>query len=122
MIGCERLLATLFLCPLLFASQLAAQGVAVPGDMCRPASQRTQTIGCWILADDSVGQLTKAQVFWHLDSYPTRSAAQADKGPQGVVVESFGKAWLMTSADEKWRSAHGNRVAEIGPLLIVAGE
>jgi quercetin dioxygenase-like cupin family protein len=103
-------------------NQLLAQGVAVPGDKCKPVSERTQEIGCWILADDSVGKLTRPQVFWHLDTYPTRSAAQADKGPQGVIVESFGKIWLMTISDEKWRSTHGNRVAEIGPLPIVAGE
>jgi quercetin dioxygenase-like cupin family protein len=102
--------------------RLVAQGVAVPGDKCKPVSERTEELGCWILADDSVGQLTQAQVFWHLDNYPTRTAAQADKGPQGVVVESFGKVWLMTISDEKWRSAHGNRVAEIGPLPITAGE
>jgi len=116
-------IAMLFLCPLLLPSKpIAAQGVAVPGDPCKPVSQRTQQIGCWILADDPVGQLAKAQVFWHLDTYPTRSAAEADKGPQGVVVESFGKVWLMTIADEQWRSAHGDRVSEIGPLPIVAGE
>lgn len=112
-----------FLCSYLLPwNQLVAQGVAVPGDKCKPVSERTQELGCWILADDSVGQLTKSEVFWHLDSYPTRTAAQADKGPQGVVVESFGKVWLMTISDEKWRSGHGNRVAEIGPLPIVSGK
>ena len=123
MIRHERLIAMLFLFPLwLLSKQMVSQGVAVPGDMCKPVSERTQQIGCWILADDSVGQLTKPQVFWHLDTYPTRTAAEADKGPQGVVVESFGKVWLMTIADDLWRSAHGNRVAEIGPLPILAGE
>lgn len=68
------------------------------------------------------GNSQKPQVFWHLDTYPTRAAAQADKGPQGIVVESFGKVWLMTISDEKWRSAHGTGVAEIGPLPIVAGQ
>jgi hypothetical protein len=72
-------------------AQLVAQGVAVPGDTCKPASARTQEIGCWILADNPVGQLTKPQVFWHLDAYRTRLAAQADKGPRGTVIESFGK-------------------------------
>jgi hypothetical protein len=102
--------------------QLAAQGVAAPGDPCKPVSTRTQQIGCWILADNPVGQLTKPQVFWHLDQYATRAAAEADKGPRGTVVESYGKVWLMTIEDEKWRSAHGNRIAEIGPLPVVAGE
>lgn len=123
MIRRALLIGILFLCScLLPCNQLLAQGVAVPGDRCKPVSERTQEIGCWILADDSVGQLTKPEMFWHLDTYPTRSAAQADKGPQSIVVESFGEVWLMTIADEKWRSAHGNRVAEIGPLPIVAGE
>lgn len=109
---------------LLFLSctQLAAQGAAVPVGMCTPVSERTQEIGCWILAHESVGQLTTSQVFWHLDEYPSRLTAQADKGPRGTVVESFGKIWLMTIDDEKWRSAHGNRVAEIGPLSIEAGD
>ena len=117
----RALLIGILFCCLLPCHELLAQGVAVPGDKCKPVSERTQEIGCWILADDSVGQLTKPQVFWHLDRYPTRSAAQADKGPQGIVVESFGKVWLMTISDEKWRSVHGTRVAEIGPLPILAG-
>ncbi len=122
MIRRALLIGTLFLFSrLLPCNQLVAQGIAVPGDRCKPVSERTQEIGCWILADDSVGQFTKPEVFWHLDAYPTRRAAQADKGPQGIVVESFGKVWLMTISEEKWRSAHGNRVAEIGPLPIVAG-
>jgi quercetin dioxygenase-like cupin family protein len=79
-------------------------------------------IGCWIMADDPLGELTKSPVFWHLDSYPTRTAAMADKSPRGAVIEALGKVWLMTIEDEKWRPAHGNRVAEIGPLSIAANE
>lgn len=107
---------------LLLCTQLVAQGVAIPGDTCKPASTRTQQVGCWILSDDPIGQLSKPQVFWHLDAYPTRLAAQADKGPRGTVIESFGKAWLMTIEDETWRSPHGNRIAVIGPLPVINGE
>ncbi len=79
-------------------------------------------MGCWILADDPIGRLTNPKVFWHLDAYPTRAAAEADKGPRGVVVESLGKVWLMTIGDEKWRPAHGNRIARIGPLPVTSGD
>lgn len=106
----------------LVCTQVSAQGVAAPGDTCKPANTRTQQIGCWILADNPVGQITKPDVFWHLDGYATRAAAEADKGPRGTVVESYGKVWLMTIEDKNWRSAHGKRVAEIGPLPVVAGE
>lgn len=123
MIRYGRFIGLFLLCPLLLCCHaLLAQGVAVPGDMCKPVSQRTQEIGCWILADDSVGQLPEARVFWHLDTYPTRAAAEADKGPHGIVVESSGKVWLMTIAGETWKSAHGVPVAKIGPLSIVRGE
>jgi hypothetical protein len=103
-------------------SHAVAQGVAVQGDTCKPLSARMRDIGCWILADNPVGQLTSQNVFWHLDVYPTRGAAEADKGTRGTVVEPFGKVWLMTIENENWRSSHGNRIAEIGPLSVVAGE
>jgi quercetin dioxygenase-like cupin family protein len=106
----------------LSSRELLAQGVAVPGGVCKPVSQRAQEVGCWIMADDPVGQLKSSPVFWHLDAYSTRAAAQADRGPRGIIVESLGKVWLMTIEDEKWSSAHGNSIAEIGPLPIVVGE
>ncbi len=79
-------------------------------------------MGCWILADNPVGPLMDSQVFWHLDTYTTRAAAEADRGPKSSVLESLGKVWLMTIEREKWRPAHGNRVAEVGPLPIARGE
>jgi hypothetical protein len=121
---CELRFDGRFFCCLMFllCTRLVAQGVAVPGDPCKPLTVRTQQIGCWILADNPVGELDKPQVFWHLDGYPTRAAAEADKTPRGTIVESYGKVWLMTIEDEHWRSRDGNRIAEIGPLPVVAGE
>jgi len=123
MLKCGRLLHILaFLLLSYWCKPSLAPGIAVPGMVCKPVSQRTQEIGCWIMADDPVGQLTKSPVYWHLDSYPTRAPALADKSPRSAVIEALGKVWLMTIEDEKWRSAHGIRVAEIGPLSITANE
>jgi quercetin dioxygenase-like cupin family protein len=113
------LLQSLFL---LSCAQMRSQGVQVPGDPCKPASQRTQDVGCWILADDPVGRFSSSEVFWYLDTYATRAAAEADKGPQGIVVESLGKIWLMTIEKENWKPAHGTRTAEVGPIPITEGE
>jgi hypothetical protein len=101
--------------------EVLAQGVAVPGGACKPMSERKQEVGCWIAADDPLGKLTQPLVFWHLDVYPTRAAAVADKGIHSTVIESLGKVWLMTIGDEKWRPPHGERIAEIGPLNVIAG-
>jgi quercetin dioxygenase-like cupin family protein len=118
-----RLLCTLaFFHVVLSGQKLSAQGVAMPGGMCKPASTRTQQVGCWILADDPIGQLAKSPVFWTLDVYPTRAAAEADKGPRGTVLESLGKVWLLSIEYQKSKPSHGSRAAEIGPLPVVAGE
>jgi hypothetical protein len=41
--------------------------------ICKPAAERTGEVGCWINAHQSVGQLTKPEIFWHLDVYATRA-------------------------------------------------
>lgn len=100
------------------SNQSSAQGMAMGN--CKPVSQRTETEGCWIMADQPIGPLTKAQVFWHLDIYPTRVAAEADRGPSSTVLESLGKVWLLTVEEANWKPLHGQRIAEIGPLPIQA--
>ena len=86
--------------------------------ICRPVSERTGELGCWITAHASLGELPQAPIFWHLDTYPTRAEAEAAKGPRGTVVESLGKVWLLTIDVAGWRPSGGARVAEIGPLPV----
>jgi quercetin dioxygenase-like cupin family protein len=86
--------------------------------ICRPVSQRTSELGCWITAVKAVGQLPQQPIFWHLDTYPTRAAAEKAMGPRGTVVESLGKVWLFTVDEAGWRPSGGERVAEIGPLPL----
>ena len=95
---------------------------AVAGTSCRPATERTGDVGCWIVGHDAIGTLAESEVFWHLDAYPSRAAAEAAKGPRGSVVESLGKIWLLSIEPRGWRAAGGERIAEIGPLPVSAGE
>jgi quercetin dioxygenase-like cupin family protein len=105
------------------ALSLGNQAFAQPaGGPCKYVSERTAEVGCWIIAHEPVGSLTESPVFWHLDVYPTRAAAEAAKGPRGTVVESLGKVWLLTIENAGWRPAGGERAAEIGPLEVIAGE
>jgi quercetin dioxygenase-like cupin family protein len=108
-------LSTMLPCQRSFAQTAIVHG-------CAPVSQRTSELGCWILDDEPMGALTKTQIFWHLDVYPTRVAAEADKGPRSTIVESLGKIWLLTVDDEAWHPATGQRIAKIGPLPIAPGE
>jgi len=92
--------------------------------VCKSVSERARIgdVGCWIVASAPVGQLGQSHVFWHLDTFATRAAAEAVKGPRGTIVESYGKVWLLTIDEKNWRPVGGDRVAEIGPLPIIGGD
>ena len=90
--------------------------------ICRPVAERTGEVGCWIIANQPIGQLTKSETFWHLDVYPTEVEAEAAKAAGSAVVKSLGKTWLLTIADAGWQPSGGERIAKIGPLPISAGQ
>src|SRR5918993_1517173 len=107
---------------LLSVSSLPVAGQQ-PGGVCRAVSERTTDVGCWIFGNYPMGPMSQAQMFWYLDSFATRKEAEGAKGSRGIVLESLGKVWLLTIETAGWRSPHkGERVAEIGPLLVTAGE
>src|SRR5262245_48085594 len=90
----------------------------VAGGACKWVSERNSEIGCWIMTQAPLGVLPQAQVFWHLDTYPTRAAAEAARTSRGTVLESLGKTWLLTIEQAGWKAQGGQRVAEIGPLPV----
>jgi quercetin dioxygenase-like cupin family protein len=104
-----------------WAATFACGGLAyaqVPGGCDTPISQRTSDVGCYLTANLDLGELPQVPLFWHLYSFPTRVAAEANKGPKGTVVESFGKIWLYVIAGESWHPINGERIAVIGPLPV----
>ena len=86
--------------------------------ICRPVSERTVEVGCWITAHAKLAELPRAPVFWHLDTYSTIGEAEGAKGPRGTVLESLGQVWLLTIDVAGWHPQGGKRVAEIGPLPV----
>ena len=114
-IGC----LTLYSLIVIFCTQ--ADGQSVSGGACRPVSERTQDIGCWILSNDPVGDLAGTQTFWHLDAFVTRDAAEAAKTKRSTIVQALGKTWLLTIEDATWRASGGEHVTTIGPLPISPG-
>ena len=85
---------------------------------CVPIAQRLREVGCWIIVDEPVGGVLTEPTFWHLDTFPTRAAAEAAKQPGAAVIEALGKIWLMTIATADFRAGPGDRVAHIGPLPV----
>jgi quercetin dioxygenase-like cupin family protein len=107
---------------LVLATGTTTASAQIPGACTTPVTERASEVGCYLTATEALGTLGQAPVFWHLYTYPTRTAAEGAKGPRGTVVESFGKVWLYTIAEPEWRSPSGERVAVIGPLGIEAGK
>src|SRR4029079_8339174 len=91
---------------------------------CIPIAERAgREFGCFITARQELGRLAaKPNLYWHLDSYSSRAAAERARASRSTVVESLGRIWLFTIAPTEWRPRGGKRVARIGPLPLVAAD
>lgn len=87
---------------------------------CKPLSQKTGETGCWILANQPLGTPDNL-VYWTIDVFSTKAAAEQAKGDHGIVVESLGKIWLLTIGKKPELYSQGKRVTQIGPLPIEKG-
>jgi hypothetical protein len=65
-----------------------------------PVADRKAEAGCYTTAITSLGMPPRGPLFWHLDTYPDRAAAEAQRGARGTVVDGHGKHWLFTIAEE----------------------
>lgn len=106
---------------------LLAASHAVPAQTdgtCVPIAERAgRALGCFITARQELGPLPATPpLYWHVDAYPTRDAAERARGPRSTVVESYDRIWLFTIAPADWRPAGGTRVDRVGPLPLVEAE
>jgi len=93
-----------------------ARNPGLPGWCETPVADRKAEPGCYTTAITELGVLPRKPLYWHLDTFPDRAAAEAKRGPRSTVVDGHGKHWLFTIAGQAWRPGGGERVAMIGPL------
>jgi hypothetical protein len=84
---------------------------------CVPVAERQMERGCYILVSDPLGEIPAGLLYWHIDAYPSRAAAEAARKPRATVVEALGRVWLMSVAKAGYRAPGGEHIAEVGPLL-----
>jgi quercetin dioxygenase-like cupin family protein len=102
---------------------MAKSAFAQTGGTCIPASERAgREFGCFIVARQILLQLPNAPLYWHIDAFPNRKAAEVEKGPRSTVVESLGRTWLFTIAEAEWHASSGEIVAKIGPIPMVEAD
>jgi hypothetical protein len=94
----------------------AAQSVA-----CVQVAERgDRSVGCFITARQELGSLPgDTALYWHLDAFASRDAAERVRSNRGTVVESLGRIWLFTIGPKGWRPAGGTRIERVGPLALV---
>lgn len=86
---------------------------------CVPVAERAgRELGCFIVGSVAVGKLRGIPQYWYLDRFPSKAAARKLLGPRGTVVEAVGQTWLFTIASPGWQAGGGERIAEVGPLLV----
>ena len=68
------------------------------------------------VAEKKVTELPAGPLYWQIENFPTRAAAEAAAGPLSLAAEADGKAWLFTLGPEGAPTHGGTMVAEVGPL------
>lgn len=71
-----------------------------------------------LLSHKDLPSLPAGKLFWHLDQFKSKGAAEKAAGPTGTAVEAFGSAWLFTIERANWRPRGGRHVSSIGPLPV----
>ena len=86
---------------------------------CVPVAERAgRELGCYILGSAQLGSLEGIPLYWYIDRFGSKAAAQKLQGPRGAVMEAAGQVWLFTIAAAGWQGAGGERVAAVGPLEV----
>jgi len=98
-----------------------ARNPGLPGWCETPVADRKAEEGCYTTGILDLGVPPRGPLFWYLDTFPTRAAAEAQRGPRSTVVGSHQRHWLFTVAEQGWQPTGGERVAAIGPLVIDPG-
>jgi quercetin dioxygenase-like cupin family protein len=81
---------------------------------------KSSEFGCQLLAKLQVSRFPGGQLFWHVNQFPTREAAEAAKGQAGLVVEAEGRFWLYSFGPKSAAPKQGDLAASIGPLALTS--
>ena len=83
-----------------------------------PAGQKRPEFGCFNIATEGGLTFAAPKVYWHLRTFPNRTAAEASKSATGIVVEEDGRVWLSEFGPRNLALKGGRPVAVIGPLEL----
>lgn len=68
------------------------------------------------LAERKVAQLPDGELFWRIETFPTRDEAEAAAGKWSMVVEAAGKIWVFSLGPASVSAKDGSKLTEVGPI------
>ena len=83
------------------------------------ASVAQQALVVRPLAERKVADLPSGELFWRIENYPSKDAAQAAAGTWSLVAEAAGKVWLFTLGSAGGSTPGGTKVSEVGPIVRI---
>jgi hypothetical protein len=86
-----------------------------------PGNIRSE-FGCFRIGVVKNLKFNRSTVYWHLYSFPSRTAADAARSSSGIVVEEDGRVWLSEFGARNIHVRGGSNVAVIGPLKLVPAD
>jgi len=87
---------------------------------CMEDGLRSSDTGCQLLAKMNVSQFPDGPLFWSLNRFPTRQAAEDAKVQNSLVVEAEGQSWLFNFGPKSAAPKQGEPVASVGPLQLTS--
>jgi hypothetical protein len=72
------------------------------------------------VAEKKLKQLPAGPLFWRVESFATLAQAQAAAGETSLAAEVSGKVWLFTLGPKGGSTAGSSKIAEIGPVSVIA--
>jgi len=89
---------------------------------CLEDGLKSSDTGCQLLAKAQVLEFPDAPLFWFVNKFSTRNAAEDAKVRNSMVVEAEGQFWLFNFGPKGAAPTQGERVASIGPLPLTSSK
>ena len=80
--------------------------------------QKRPEFGCFNIATENGLGFQQPEVYWHIQTFANRAAAEAAKSATGIVVEEDGRVWLSEFGARDLAVTGGQPIAIVGPLML----
>jgi quercetin dioxygenase-like cupin family protein len=83
-----------------------------------PAGEARPEFGCFNVGTVTGLHFRNPAVYWHLQVFESRKAADAARSATGLVVEEDGRVWLSEFGPRNITTRGGQAIAVIGPMQL----